>query len=119
MLAKIEKVACNDISAFAGVESDIKIKKDGATGEITVDLIAHSIISDEDKPEYMNVNYAAAKCIMKNANQQTQNKACELVEKLVQSSIKNLNIDENEKQKLTDNLKQRGQENLLQTIQQQ
>ena len=67
LLAKIERVACNDATAFAGVESDIRVATNSESGEIVIDMVAHFMKTDEDRPDYMNVSYAAANCTIANA----------------------------------------------------
>ena len=82
-------------------------------------MMAHYIISDEDKPDLMFVSYAAAKSIIKEpVNLQTQQKACELVERCVQQTINPLKIDESDKQALLASLKQQGTDAMQQYIQQ-
>ena len=41
--------------------------KDDENGSIVIDMVAHFMVSDEDLPDQMNVSYAAAKSIIKNA----------------------------------------------------
>ena len=67
LLAKIKKVADNDATAYAGVESDIIVSRDNASGDIEIDLAVHYIVSDEDEGDKMNISYAAAKSFIKNA----------------------------------------------------
>ena len=67
MLAKIDKVASNDSTAFVGIESDIKVGVDNESGHLIVDMIAHSIKTDENELDRMNVSYAAARSSIKNA----------------------------------------------------
>ena len=43
LLAKIARVASNDATAFAGTESDIEVSRDGASGDIAIDVVAHWI----------------------------------------------------------------------------
>ena len=82
-------------------------------------MMAHYIISDEDRPDLMFVSYAAAKSIMKEpVNLQTQQKACELVERCVQKTMNPLKIDESDKQALLASLKQQGTDAMKQYIQQ-
>ena len=68
LIAKIERVANNDISVFSGVDSDIKIKKSSTDGEIVIDMVVHFMKTDEDETERMNVSYAACKSTIKNAS---------------------------------------------------
>ena len=60
LLAKIKRVACNDTAAFFGTETDIRVSKCPASGEIIIDMIAHFVRTNDDKPDCMNVSYAAA-----------------------------------------------------------
>ena len=43
LLAKISMVASNDLTAFDGAESDIKVSKDAETGKILIDIVVHWI----------------------------------------------------------------------------
>ena len=68
LLAKIEQVASNDVTEFSGTDHDVKIQKNQEDGSFIIDLVAHSIKSDEGDPEKMNVSYAAAYCMIENAS---------------------------------------------------
>ena len=92
LLDKIAKVACNDITAFAGTESDIIVSKNEESGDIVVDMVAHFIKTDQEREDYMNVSYAAAKCFIQNATLEQQHKAEELVHKIIKTSIKGMNM---------------------------
>ena len=92
LLEKIEKVATNDASVFAGTESDIKVTKDSDNGEITVDMVAHFMKSDEDKPEYMNISYATTLSKIKNPSIQHQEKTCQLLNRIIQTSLKGMEM---------------------------
>lgn len=70
MLEKIEKIATNDAAVFAGTESDIRVTKDSDSGELVIDMVAHFMKTDEDKPDYMHVSYAAALSKIKHASSQ-------------------------------------------------
>ena len=87
LLAKIEQVASNDITMFAGTDYDVKIQKDEQDGSLTMDLVAHSMKSDENEPDKMNVSYAAAYCKITNATAETQAKACYLVQRIIKTSL--------------------------------
>ena len=67
LIAKIERVANNDITVFSGVDSDIKVKKDDTNGEIVIDMVVHYMLSDENDADRMNLSYAACKATIKNA----------------------------------------------------
>ena len=41
LLAKITRVASNDLSVYDGIESDIKLSKNDQNGDITIDLVVH------------------------------------------------------------------------------
>lgn len=92
LLDKIAKVASNDVTAFAGTESDIKVSKNDESGEIVVDMCAHFIKTDQDKEDYMNVSYATAKCFIQNATLAQQQKAEQLVHRIIQTSLKGMNM---------------------------
>ena len=68
LLEKILKVVNNDTTAFAGVERDIRVVKDSKSGDIVIDMVAHFIKTDENEPDRMNVSYACAKSVIKNAS---------------------------------------------------
>ena len=92
LLAKIERVASNDATAFAGTESDIKVTKNSKNGEIVIDMVAHFMKTDEDRPDYMNVSYAAANCAIANATIQQQQKAEQLVHRIIENSLKGMDM---------------------------
>ena len=69
LLAKIERVANNDISVFSGVDSDIKIIKKSNENEIIIDMAVHFMITDEAEADRMNISYATCNSIIKNASQ--------------------------------------------------
>ena len=52
-----------------------------------MDLVAHSMKSDEKEQEKMNVSYAAAYCKITNASAETHAKACELVQRIIKTSL--------------------------------
>ena len=68
LLAKIAKVASNDTTAFAGTDSGIKVYLNNENGYIVIDMVAHFIKTDENEPDRMNVSYACAKSVIKNAS---------------------------------------------------
>ena len=43
LLEKIEKVANDDVAVFSGIESDIRMTRDGENGAIIVDLIVNFV----------------------------------------------------------------------------
>ena len=62
---------------FDGLESDIKLSKMD-DGSILIDLIAHQMMSNEDYPDQMNINIAAARCLIKDPSLQYQQKCHDL-----------------------------------------
>ena len=46
LMAQIERVASDDVANFSGVGGDIKLVEDEATGDIVIDLVAHSFSVD-------------------------------------------------------------------------
>ena len=87
LLAKIKKIADNDATAFAGVESDIAVTSDQANGNLTIDMVVHHMASNEDEGDRMNVSYAAAKCTITNATAATQAKASDLMTRIIETSL--------------------------------
>ena len=51
LLEKISKIASNDVTVFAGTESDIKVSKSDKSGEIIIDMVVHFMKSDEEKAD--------------------------------------------------------------------
>ena len=63
------KVKDNDATAVAGAEWDIAVTASADDSYLlTVDLVAHYILSNEEQSDTMTVNYAAANSLIKNAN---------------------------------------------------
>ena len=48
ILAKIAKIVANDLTAFSGTESDIKVFENGTNGDYLIDIALHYMKSDED-----------------------------------------------------------------------
>ena len=92
LLAKIDRVASNDVTVFAGTESDIRVARNSESGEVVIDMVAHFMKTDEDRPETMNVSYAAAYCSIHNATPQQQAKAEQLVHRIIETSLKSLEM---------------------------
>ena len=71
LMTKILAVKSNDASAIAAAEWDITVSAENNddSSEVTVDLVAHYVISNEDASDTMTVNYAAANSLIKNACQ--------------------------------------------------
>ena len=119
LLAKIERIASNDISVFAGVEHDITIEKNNETGTIVIDLVAHIMKSDENEPEKMNVSYAAAYCSLKNATAASQEKACEFVHRIIQISLKGISIEGDEERAMIEqSMSEQGNQKMSSLLQQ-
>ena len=114
LLAKVKKIADNDATAFAGVESDIKVTSDAASGDLMIDMVVHYMASDEDAGDRMNVSYAAAKCTIKNATIASQAKASELMTRIIETSLTGLNIPGGSEQRtqIQDQLKEKAAENM-------
>ena len=118
LLAKIERIASNDITVFAGIEHDVKIEKKDENGTIVIDLVAHIMKSDENEPDKMNVSYAAAYCSIQNATAQTQEKACQLVQRIVQTFIKGMSIEgEEERNMIMQTLTEQGYQKMNSLLQ--
>ena len=115
LLAKIEQVASNDITVFAGTDYDVKVQKNQENGSIVIDLVAHIMKSDENEPDKMNVSYAAAYCMITNATAETQAKACELVQRVIKSSLQGMNLEggEQERAAIEQSLTELGQQHMM------
>ena len=99
MLEKIEKIASNDAKVFAGTESDIRVTKDSDSGELVIDMVAHFMKTDEDKPDYMHVSYAAALSRIKYASSQQQEKASQLMNRIIQTSLRGMDMAGGDKER--------------------
>ena len=51
LMDKITKVKDGDATAFAGPEWNIKISPNDDSSEVTVDLVAHYIVPNEDQAD--------------------------------------------------------------------
>ena len=70
LMTKILAVKSNDASAIPTAEWDIYVSaSEDDSSEITVDLVAHYIISNEEASDTMTVNYVAANSLIKNSSQ--------------------------------------------------
>ena len=70
LMAKILAVKSNDASAIAAAEWDIAVSASAEDSSVvTVDLVAHYIVSNEEASDTMTVNFAAANSLIKNASQ--------------------------------------------------
>ena len=75
LLEKINMVAENDPKASIDTEYDIKVSKAG-TESYLVDILVHSVIPIEEDSDKMDINFAACKGLISNANQNSRNDAC-------------------------------------------
>ena len=110
LLAKISMVASNDLTAFDGAESDIKVSKDSETGKILIDIVVHWIQTDPEEADMMNVSYAAANSAIKNATAAQQEKASQLMQRIIQNTLKSVNLPsgEQERAEIQQNFESRG-----------
>ena len=99
LLAKIIKVASNDATVFAGVEQDIKVVRDNDSGDIVVDMVVHFIMTDENENDKLNFSYATCNSTIKNASIEQQEKACELMHRIIESSLKGMKMENGDEQR--------------------
>ena len=93
MLAKIKMVADNDIDAFSGTASSIKVSKDSKTNDIVIDMVVFFLKSDEDEPTHrLNFSYATCKSTIKEATKGEEENAYALVQNLISSSLRGLDM---------------------------
>ena len=92
ILAKIAKIVANDLTAFSGTESDIKVFENGTNGDYLIDIALHYMKSDEDQPDLMNISYAATKSLIKNANIHQEEKALSILQRIVQLTVKGMKM---------------------------
>ena len=92
LLDKIKRVACNDVTAFFGTKTDIRVSKCPATGDIIIDMFAHFVGTNDDKTEDMNVSYAAAYCTIANATLQQSEKVENLVRESISTTLKGMDM---------------------------
>ena len=90
LLAKIERVASNDATAFAGTESDIKVTKNSKNGEIVIDMVAHYMRTDNDRPNLMHVSYTTALGVIRNATIHQLAKVDSLVREILSTTLKGM-----------------------------
>ena len=119
LLAKVVQISVNDLCAFDGTESDIRMTQDSENGDIFIDLTAHFMQSDEEQPDLMNVHYAAAKCTIKNASVEYQDKSCQLLKNIIQSTLKTVKLagGDQERAQVQQRLEEKGRKKLLSFIQ--
>ena len=120
LLAKIKKVADNDATAFAGVESDIQVSRDNQSGDIEIDLAVHFIVSDEDESDKMNVSYSACKSYIKNATIEQQERACVLMNRIIKASLNGMAMEggENQRAAIEQALNEQASQNMIGLLQQ-
>ena len=53
---------------FAGVEHDIRVVRDNASGDIVIDMVVHFIKEDENESDKLNFSYASCNSTIKNAS---------------------------------------------------
>ena len=99
LLAKVIKVASNDATVFAGVEQDIKVVRDNDSGDIIVDMVVHFIMTDENENDKLNFSYASCNSNIKNATIEQQEKACELMHRIIESSLKGMKMENGDEQR--------------------
>lgn len=93
LLAKIMKVKDSDHTAFAGAEWSIQLTADeNDTSSIEVDLLAHYIVSNENEPDTMTVNYAAAKSTIKPATTQYTQKSIDKLNLIITKTVEKLKV---------------------------
>ena len=102
------------MTAFDGLESDIKLSKTD-DGKILIDLIAHQMMTNEDYPDKMNINIAAARSFIKDPSFQHQQKCHDLLQRIIDNSIKDLKVNDSSYQT---GLKERGAQQLEALLQQ-
>ena len=92
-MEKIIKVIANDLTASTSTEYDIRVyPTEENRADLVVDLIVHYIVSNEDEPDKMTVNYAAAFSFIKNVSGEYLEKACTHLDKIVNNSFKSLKL---------------------------
>ena len=115
LLAKIVKVASDDPEVNAGTEQNIKVAYKFSNGDIVIDLVVHNIQKNEEEPDKMTVSYAACKSVIKNATKQSQEKACQMLHRIIETSLKDLIVpgQEQERNEIQQALEQQGREQML------
>ena len=116
LLAKIMKVKDTDHTAFAGAEWSIQLTADeNDTSSIEVDLLAHYIVSNENEPDTMTVNYAAAKTTIKSATTQYTQKSIDKLNLVITKTVEKLKLPggAEELQTILANLEEQGKNQLM------
>ena len=77
LLDKINMVATNDPKASPDPEFNIKVSlSEVSAGSYLVDILVHYVVPIENDYDKMDVNFAACKGLISNANQNSRNDAC-------------------------------------------
>ena len=115
LLAKIVKVASDDPEVNSGTEQNIKVSYKFSNGDIVIDLVVHNIQKNEEEPDKMTVSYVACKSVIKNATKQSQEKACQMLHRIIETSLKDLIVpgQEQERNEIQQALEQQGREQML------
>ena len=116
LLAKIMKVKDTNHTAFAGAEWSIDLTADeNDTSSIEVDLLAHYIVSNENEPDTMTVNYAAAKTTIKSATTQYTQKSIDKLNLVITKTVEKLKLPggAEELQTILANLEEQGKNQLM------
>ena len=92
LLAKVVMVASNDITVSSEMEQDIRVVRDSGSGDICIDMIVYFIMSDEDESDKLNFSYASCNSTIKNASLEQQEKACELMHRIIEKSLNGMNM---------------------------
>ena len=92
LVDKIQRVVSNDAAAFAGTETDIKVSVNSENGEIMIDMVAHYMRADKDRPDFMDVSYAAANCVIANATLHQMVKVKNLVREIISTTLKGMDM---------------------------
>ena len=92
LLTKIDQVASNDTTAFAGTVTDIKVEQDSESEDINVDIVVHNITQNEDEPEIMSISYATANSVIQNASNEQEEKACEQLNKIITGMLRGIKL---------------------------
>ena len=121
LLEKIQKIVDNETVAYTGVECDIRVNRDSQTGDVVVDMLAHFMKTDEGDAEAMNMSYAACLSVIKNATPATTERACQLMQRIIQSSLIGMDMPGGEKERadIQRALDEQGRKQILEFMPQQ
>ena len=91
LLAKIEQVTSNDLTAFDDLESDIKlIKMDG--GNILVEFLANQMMSYENANDQMDIHISTWRSLVKKLSLQHQQKCHYFFSRIVYNSMERFDV---------------------------